>query len=97
MTQLYMQRFEYRPCDKKTFDEAWAIANEAMEKTGNWGNVETGITHRYGFMTSWGGYGLIEVEDPAALNEYITFHTNSYAHMADISFDPVVDLSKVES
>jgi hypothetical protein len=88
MAQLYMQRFEYRPCDKAAFDEAWGIANAAMEKSGNWGNVKTGVTHRYGFMTSWGGYALIEVESPAALREYMAFHTNNYAHMADIRSTP---------
>ena len=93
MAQLYMQRFEYRPCDKATFDEAWRIANEAMEKTGNWGNVKNGVTHRSGYMTSWGGYALVEVENAVALSEYMTFHTNNYAHMANITFDPVVDLA----
>ena len=93
MSQLYMQRFEYRPSDKATFDEAWRIANEAMEKTGNWGKVAKGVNHRNGFMASWGGYALIEVEDQAAFNEYVRFHTNNYAHMANITFDPVVDMS----
>ena len=41
MGQLYLQRFEYRGAiGKKAFDKAWGIANEAMAKTGNWGNVK---------------------------------------------------------
>jgi hypothetical protein len=93
MGQIYMQRFEYRGAvDKSTFDTAWGIANEVMAKTGNWGGVKKGIKHLHGYGTAWGGYALIEVEDPKALEEYQLFHTNNYSHLVKITFDPLVDL-----
>ena len=93
MSQIYLQRFEYRGAISKTeFDAAWGIANEAMARTGNWGNVESGVKHLHGYGTAWGGYGLIEVEDPAAFDQYQLFHSNNYAHMAHITFEPLADL-----
>ena len=95
MGQLYLQRFEYRGAvDKEAFDAAWTLANEVMARTGNWGGVESGIKHLRGFGTGFGGYALIEVEDPAALSEYQIFHTNNYAHMVTITFEPLVDLDE---
>src|SRR5438034_5472710 len=71
MSQIYLQRFEYRGAiDRAVFDATWGIAHEAMAKTGNWGGVKTGIKHLHGYGTSWGGFALIEVEDPRALVEY---------------------------
>ena len=93
MGQLYLQRFEYRGAiGKKAFDKAWGIANEAMAKTGNWGNVKKGIKHVHAYGTACGGYGLIDVDDPKALDEYQNFHTNNYAHMVTITFEPLADL-----
>ena len=93
MGQVYLQRFEYRGAiDKAAFDAAWDIANNAMAKTGNWGNVEHGVTHLRAYGTAWGGYGLIEVDDPAAFDQYQLFHTNNYSHMAQITFEPLADL-----
>ncbi len=93
MGQLYMQRFEYRGgIDKAQFDAAWSVGNDAMAKTGNWGGVENGIKHLHAFGTAWGGYALIEVEDPKALAEYQLFHVNNYAHIVTLSIDPLVDL-----
>jgi hypothetical protein len=93
MGQIYLQRFEDRGAiDKAAFDAAWAVGNEAMAKTGNWGGVEKGIKHLHAFGTSFGGYALIEVEDPAAFDQYQLFHTNSYAHMVKVTYEPLVDL-----
>ncbi len=93
MGQLYLQRFEYRGAiDKSAFDKAWAIANETMAKTGNWGGVKKGLKHIHAYGTAWGGYGLIEVDDPKALDEYQIFHTNNYSHMVTLTFEPLADL-----
>jgi len=93
MGQIYLQQFEYRGAiDKSAFDEAWTIANEAMAKTGNWGGVEKGVKHLHAYGTAAGGYALIEVEDPAAFDQYQLFHTSNYAHMCRITFEPLTDL-----
>ena len=95
MGQLYLQRFEYRGAiDKAAFDKTWAVANKTLATTGNWGGVKKGITHHHGFGTAFGGYALIEVDDPAALDEYQIFHTNNYAHVVHITFEPLADLDK---
>jgi hypothetical protein len=95
MSQIYMQRFEYRGAvTKSEFDAAWGAAHEVMASTGNWGGVEKGITHLHGYGTSWGGYAVIEVEDPQALVEYQLFHVMNYSHMVKITFDPLVDLDE---
>ena len=84
MSQLYLQRFEYRGAiDKASFDAAWGIANEAMARNGNWGNVQTGVKHLNGYGTAWGGYALLEVEDPKALEEYQLFHINNIHLIGD--------------
>ncbi len=44
------------------------------------------------FDKAWGGYILLEVEDPGALAQYQMHHTNSYAHLARITFEPVFDM-----
>ena len=93
MGQLYLQRFVYRGAsDKATFDKAWAIANETMARTGNWGGVKKGLTHVHGYGTANGGYALLDVDDPAAFDEYQIYHTNNYSHMARITFEPMADL-----
>ena len=93
MSQLYVQRFEYRGAiDKAEYDKAWAVANEVMALSGNWGGVKKGIKHLGGYGTAWGGYALLEVSDPKALDEYQLFHINNYSHMVSITFDAVVDL-----
>jgi len=63
-----------------------------MAKTGNWGGVEKGIKHLHAYGTSWGGYALLEVEDPKALEEYQLFHINNYSHIVTVTLDPIVDL-----
>lgn len=93
MGQLYMQRFEYRGGISKTeYDAAWGIANDVMARTGNWGGVRAGLKHLHAFGTSWGGYALLDVDDPQALAEYQLFHVNNYAHLVTITLDPVINL-----
>ncbi len=93
MGQLYLQRFEYRGApDKSAFDKAWDVANKTMALTGNWGGVKKGVTHLHAYGTASGGYALIEVDDPAALDEYQIYHTSNYSHMAHITFEPLADL-----
>ena len=95
MGQLYLQRFEYRGSfDRETYDATWAIGNEAMARTGNWGNVESGVKHLRAFGTAFGGYALIEVEDPAAFAEYQLFHANNYSQIVTATFEPLVDLDE---
>ena len=54
MGQLYLQRFEYRDAiDKSAFDKVWAVANETMAKTGNWGGVKKGVTHLHAYGTAF--------------------------------------------
>lgn len=92
MGQLYVQRFEnWGPVDKDGFDGAWGVGLEAFAKTGNWGGVENGIKHIKTYGTSWGGYVLIEVENPEAFQAYQMFHYQNYAHYFRITFEPVVD------
>ena len=50
--------------DKSAYDAAWDIANEAIARTGNWGNVQNGLKHIHGYGTAFGAYALLEVEDP---------------------------------
>lgn len=93
MGQLYLQRFEYRGAiDKSLFDRTWGIANEAMAKTGNWGNVEKGVKHVHAYGTGWGGYALLDVEDPAAFDAYQIYHANNYGQMCHVTFEPLADL-----
>ncbi len=35
---------------------------------------------------------MIDVDDPKAFDEYQLFHTNNYAHMVHITFEPLADL-----
>ena len=93
MNQLYVQRFQSKNPDQEAFDKCWEIANEAFSKTGNWGNVASGIKTHLALVTVWGGYGLIEVEDPSAFNEYQMFHVQKYSAYFEITFDPVGDLA----
>jgi hypothetical protein len=93
VSQLYLQRFEYRGASSKAeFDQAWGIALQTFAKCGNWGGVETGVRHVKTYGTAWGGYALIEVDDPEAFALYQTHHIQNYAHMAQITFEPVFDL-----
>ena len=93
MGQLYLQRFEYRGAmDKAVFDKTWGVGLETFARTGNWGGVEKGVKHIKTYGTAWGGYALIEVEDPAAFAQYQMHHNNHYGHVARITFEPVFDM-----
>ena len=96
MGQLYIQRFENWGTinNKEEFDERWGVALETFAKSGNWGGVEKGVKHLGTYGTSWGGYALIEVEDPEAFAQYQIYHYQNYAHCMRISFEPVVDMDK---
>ena len=65
MSQLYLQRFEYRAAAKSEFDQAWAIALQTFARTGNYGGAEAGVRHIKSYGTAWGGYVLLEVDDAA--------------------------------
>jgi hypothetical protein len=45
MSQLYLQRFEYRAAAKSEFDQAWGTALQTFARTGNWGGAESGVRH----------------------------------------------------
>jgi hypothetical protein len=93
MGQLYLQRFEYRGAiDKAAFDEAWRLGLEAFAKSGNWGGVGKGVKHIHTYGTAWGGYVMIEVDDPKVFDQYQMFHTNTYSHMVRITFEPLSDM-----
>jgi hypothetical protein len=93
MGQLYIQRFEYRGAISKTeFDQAWSGALQTLAKSGNWGGVEKGVRHLKNYGTGWGGYTLIEVDDPDAFARYQLHHVQNYSHLVHLTFDPVFDL-----
>ena len=92
MTQLYLQKFEYRAAAKSEFDAAWATALQTFAKSGNWGGAESGVRHIKTYGTAWGGYVLIEVDDPEAFGRYQLHHGMNYGHMVDLTFEPLFDL-----
>jgi hypothetical protein len=92
MSQLYLQRFQYRAAAKSEFDQAWTIALQTFAKSGNWGGAEAGVRHLKSYGTAWGGYVLIEVDDPDAFARYQLHHSLNYGHMVQITFEPIFDL-----
>ena len=92
MSQLYLQRFEYRAATKSEFDQAWGIALQTFAGTGNYGGAESGVRHIKAYGTAWGGYVLLEVDDADAFARYQLPPAMSYGHMADITFEPIFDL-----
>jgi hypothetical protein len=92
MTQSYLQRFEYRAAEKTEFDKAWATALQTFARTGNWGGAETGVRHIKSYGTAWGGYVLLEVDDPDTFAQYQLHHAMNYGHMAQVTFEPLFDL-----
>ena len=50
------------------------------------------MRHVKTYGTAWGGYALLEVDDPAAFARYQAHHIENYAHMVRITFEPVFDL-----
>ena len=93
MGQVYMCRFAYRDgCPKATIDEAWTEGFKALARNGNWGDIEKGVTHKGTYGTSWGGYVLIEADDPEAFGRYQAFHLQNYGHVVTITFEPLWDM-----
>lgn len=95
MGQMYLQKFVYAEgVAKAELDEAWGLAFKAFAKTGNWGCVERGVQHHQSYGTGWGGYALIEVDDPEAFGRYQMFHNQTYGHVVHITFEPLWDMDR---
>jgi hypothetical protein len=96
MGQLYLQRFAYRDgAGKAEIDQAWAEAFRTFAKSGNWGGVETGVRHVQTYGTGWGGYVLIEVDDPEAFGRYQAHHNQTYGAAVVVTFEPLFDMDAV--
>jgi hypothetical protein len=95
MGQMYLQRFVYgEGVTKAALDQAWGEAFKAFAQTGNWGNVDSGVTHHQSYGTGWGGYALIEVDDPEAFGRYQMFHNQTYGHVVHVTFEPLWDMDQ---
>jgi hypothetical protein len=95
MGQVYLQRFAYRDgASRSTIDDAWAEAFKTFARSGNWGGVEKGVAHRQTYGTGWGGYVLIEVEDPEAFGRYQAHHNQAYGHAVEVTWEPLFDLDQ---
>jgi hypothetical protein len=95
MGQTYLQRFEYRDgVTKPALDEAWGNAFKAFARTGNWGGVEEGVRHGRTYGTGWGGYVLIEADDPEAFGQYVAFHNETYGHVVTVTWEPLFDMDE---
>lgn len=95
MGQMYLQKFVYRDgVTKAAIDSAWAEAFRAMARTGNYGNVDKGVAHQKTLGTAWGGFVLIEVDDPDSFAAYQVFHMQNYAHVVHVTWEPVYDLDR---
>lgn len=82
MGQMYVHRFAVRDgVSKSELDAAWGVAFKAFARSGNWGGVEKGVTHKQSYGTAWGAYVLIEVDDPEAFDRYQVFHLQNYGHV----------------
>jgi len=93
MGQVYLQRFAYRDgVTKSALDEAWGEAFKAFAQSGNWGGVEKGVTHHQTYGTGWGGFVIIDVDDPDAFAHYQAFHNQTYGHVVQITWEPVFDM-----
>jgi hypothetical protein len=96
MAQIYLQRFEYRgSISKSEFEQTWGSALETFRKSGNWGGVEAGVRHIKTYGTGWGGYVLLEVDDPAAFARYQAHHNMNYGHVVTLTFEPLFDFDEV--
>ena len=93
MSQLYLQRFEYRAAAKSEFDQAWTIALQTFAKNGNWGGAETGVRHLKSYMGPLGAAMYsIDVDDADSFARYQLHHSMNYGHMVQITFEPIFDL-----
>jgi hypothetical protein len=91
--QLYLQRFVNREGAAKTeIDRAWGDAFKTFARSGNWGGVDKGVTHRGTYGTGWGGYILLEVDDPEAFGRYQAYHYQTYGAAVHITFEPLWDM-----
>ena len=93
MGQMYLQRFAYRDgVSKSELDAAWAEGFKAFARSGNWGGVDKGVIHRKTYGTGWGGYILLEVDDPDAFGRYVAHHNQTYGHVANLTWEPLFDM-----
>ena len=91
MGQVYLHTYKYKSILKSEMDNAWGAALQAFAKSGNYGNVESGVRHIQGYGTGWGGYVLIDVDDPKAFDRYQLFCNQNYGHMVHLTFEPLFD------
>jgi hypothetical protein len=95
MGQMYLQRFVNRDgATKSALDEAWGEAFKVFARTGNWGDVDGGVTHHQTYGTGWGGLVLIEVEDPEAFGRYQAFHYQTYGVAVHVTWEPLWDMDR---
>ena len=93
MGQMYLQRFAYRDgATRSEIDAAWMEGYKTFARSGNWGGVDSGVEHHRTYGTAWGGYVLIEVNDPEAFGRYQAHHNQTYASAVHITFEPLWDL-----
>jgi hypothetical protein len=97
MSQLYLHCYKYRGGIKSEYDKAWAVANEVMAKCGNYGEVESGLRQLKNYGTGRGGYCILEVTDPAAFARYQHFIMLNYAHVCEMTFEPIYDMETVST
>jgi hypothetical protein len=74
-------------------DQAWAEAFKTFAKSGNWGGAESGVRHIQTYGTAWGGYVLIEVDDPEAFGRYLAYE-QTYRAACVVTFEPLWDVDK---
>jgi hypothetical protein len=78
----------------RAINAAWTEGFKAVARSGNWGDVEKGVTHKQSYGTAWGGYVLFEVDDPEAFGRYQVFHLQAYGHVVNVTFEPVWDMDR---
>ncbi len=91
MGQVYLHTYRYKGVLKSEVDHAWGVALQALATTGNYGNVESGVRHLKGWGTGWGGYALLEVDDPKAFERYQLFCNQNYGHVVHATIEPLYD------
>jgi hypothetical protein len=93
MGQIYLQRFVNRDgATKAEVDRAWSEGFKTFAKSGNWGGVDKGVTHQKGYGTGWGGYVLLEVDDPEAFGRYQAYHYQTYGAAVHVTWEPLWDM-----
>jgi hypothetical protein len=95
MGQMYLQRFAYRDgVSKSELDTTWGEAFKTFAQSGNWGGVDKGVTHHKTYGTGWGGYILVEADDPDAFGRYVAHHNQTYGHVVNVTWEPLFDMDK---